>query len=574
MQSLPAVKTMGDLAAAIGIVILLVTIGLILAWIVFLFLWKLLNWLGPFRVLGGRYAIGNISDPPGEGRRGIGDVVRSRIGEELAFARRGARTFQDVDSPDALLPSQVPPLPDQVKGLAPLINLLLRRDRFVVTVVALKPVGNEVALHVRLSRSTGKLLESRRFTEAVSETKDESEAYSGAAIKAGCWLAFMLEKYARSRLARNSRLEMLGTGSWLSYSWLCRGLHDPQPIGNGKRWANAIEDSKAWFNAALRVDHRNIGALIGLGQRMPVGFKVKRREMDQAIKHLNFALEQLERQRRPGMSRVFRVEYRGACANSQWYQATYTLVVAYINYYTAFRDDATCPCPICYLEESVKLGAQLARATAATQLTLRSRWRKRAIKGNRRKELQKVFRREDSDLACIVAIGKVLLEMQQNPDHEPDKPLPGWKPVDKPALWRVLRKIDPDHLESMPPAQNLQEARECGDRPSSHQICHLTPKARYNSACYYACIHNFEKAFEELGHVFSHMSIEPRDVPDNYLSREWFIEWAQNDPMLKQLPQEEMRKFEGIISDAKARLESEECRALDSTKSERRKNAA
>lgn len=573
MQDLPVVKTMGDLAAAIGIVTLIVTIGLILAWIVFLFLWKLLNFIRPCRILGGRYAINEISDPPGEERQGIGDIVRSRIGDEVAFARRGARTFQDVDSPDVSLPSQVSPLPDQVKGLGPLINLLLRRDRFVVTVVALKPVRKEVALHVRLSRSTGKLLESRRFTEAVSETKDEAEAYSGAAIKAGCWLAFMLEKYARSRFA-NSRLEMLGTGSWLSYAWLCRGLHDPQPIGSGKRWANAIEDSKAWFNAALRVDHRNIGALIGLGQRMSLRFKVERKEMDAAIRHLKFALEQLERQRRLGMSKIFRLEYCGTCANSQWYQATYALVAAYTNYYEAFYDDSTCPCPILYLRESVRLGGQLAKATAATQLTLKSHWRKWAIKENHRKELQKVFRREDSDLASIVAISKARLEMQQNLDHKPDKPLPDWKPGDKPALWRVLRKIDPEHLDSLPPAQNLQMGRECGNTPGSHQICHLTPKARYNSACYYACVHNFEKALEELEHVFSHMSIEPRDVPDNYLSREWFIGWAQNDPTLKQLREEEKFKFEGIVSDAKNRIKSEIQQRGDSSQSAGRRDAA
>ncbi len=247
--------------------------------------------------------------------------------------------------PDALVPSQIPPLPDQVKGLAPIVNLLLRRDRFVVTVMALKPVRKEVALHVRLSRSTGRVLESRRFTEAFSETKDRVEAYSGAAMMAGCWLAFMLEKYARSRFATSSRLEMLGTGSWLSYAWLCRGLRDPQPIGNGKTWVKAIEDSKAWFNAALRVDHRNIGALIALGQRKTIGFGVGQEEMDDGVRHLGLALDQLEQleQQRLGMSRILRLQYSGTCANSQWYQVTYALAVAYTNYCAEFLDDNPSP---------------------------------------------------------------------------------------------------------------------------------------------------------------------------------------------------------------------------------------
>ncbi len=50
--------------------------------------------------------------------------------------------------------------------------------------------------------------------------------------------------------------------------------------------------------------------------------------------------------------------------------------------------------------------------------------------------------------------------------------------------------------------------------------------------------------------MFSHMSVEPRDVPDNYQSREWFIEWARYDPTLKQLRDKRAEEFNTIIQTA------------------------
>lgn len=92
------IETPGELVAAIGYAILLST----LLWMAFLLLWKFLNWFRPFRVLGGRYAINIISDPPGNGFEGVGDIVRSRIGDEVLFARKGARTYENVDRPRCL----------------------------------------------------------------------------------------------------------------------------------------------------------------------------------------------------------------------------------------------------------------------------------------------------------------------------------------------------------------------------------------------------------------------------------------------------------------------------------------
>lgn len=524
--------------------IALVAMALTVTWVLFLLLWKLLNLLRPFHILGGRYAISDIIDPPEY--KGIGEIVRSRIGDEVAFARKGVRTFQNVDSPDALVPSQVPPLSNELKGLGPLINILLRRDRFVVTVIALAPVGNRVTLHVRLSRSTGKLLASRRFTEPVGK-EGETEAYSGAAMMAGSWLAFKLEQYANSRFAKNPSLHLFGTGSWLSYAWLCRGLRHTQ----------SIDDSIAWFHAALRVDHRNIGALIALGKQMSMGLGYstsERENMDMGIRHLEYAREQLISQRL-GLRKIYRLEYPCTRANPQWYQVTYALVVAYRNYYAAFSDAAD-PCPFDYLERAVQLGAELAQATAATELTLISTWRKWAIKGSRRKELQKAFRRDESDLASVVAISKACLEIRQNWNHQPDVPLPDWEPSNKHELWKLLRKIDPRNLESLPPAQNLRIAQECGSIPGSNQQCHLTPKTRYNSACYYVCIHDFEKALEELRLVFFHVSSEPRGAAENvnYTSRKWFIEWAIKDPELKQLRADKGDEFNEIIDGARIRF--------------------
>ena len=536
------------IVSAAGI-IAFVAMALTAVWIVFLLVWKILNWSRLFRIRGGRYALSNISDPPGF--EGIGEIVRSRIGDEVHFARKGARTFQNVDSPDAMVPSQVAPLPDEFKGFASLVNLLLRRDCFVVTVIALAPVRGQAALHVRLSRSTGKLLESRRFTEPIGDTRNVAklyenapEAYSGAAIMAGSWLAYMLEKYARSRF-NAPHMQLLGTDSWLSYSWLCRGL----------RHAQSIQDSIAWWNAALRVDHRNIGALIALGRQMSMGSDASEREkMNEGLEHLAFAREELRSYQRLGMRNIFRLEYPSACANSQWYQVTYALVVAYRNYYEAFSDDADHPCPTEYLVKAVRLGAELAQATAATQLTLENHWRKWVIKPRYREELQKVFHREDSDLASIVAISKACLEMQRN--GKPDAPLPSWKPAGKPALWKLLRKIDPRHPENLPPAANLRIAQECGSTLDGDQKWHLTPKTRYNSACYYACIHDFPTALEELRHVFTHMSPEPKGHTENlnYPSRESFIDWAIKDPALRQLRAEKELEFNEIINEAKTRF--------------------
>ena len=291
-----------QIVALAGLAVLL----LVLLWIAGLLVWKAVNGLRLVRVIGGRYTISHIEDPPGAA--GVGQAVRNRIADELNFARRSARTLQNVDSPDAAVPIEVTALPEPVKGLAPMVNFLLRQNRFVITVTILPVTSGVAELHVLLSRSSGKVLESRSFAEPIGRAGSELEAYTGAAMQAGAWLTFMLDKYVRSRFAGNGdrRVELLGTRSWESYAWLCRGL----------RHARSEKEQIAWYNAALRDDHRNIGALIALGAQLARDSG----SMDFGIRHLEWAREQLGdhpggHRAREGMRKVLRLGHAGTGAS-------------------------------------------------------------------------------------------------------------------------------------------------------------------------------------------------------------------------------------------------------------------
>ena len=536
MYKVQHVKDLTILAAAIGAAIGTIVLLLILAWITGLLVWNGYNRLRLWQVRGGRYAIKQVEDPPGI--VGVGQAVRSRIVDELSFAGRSARTLQNVDSPDAAVPTQVPVLPEPIKGLGPLVNLLLHQDRFVITVTALPVLSDKAKLHVLLSRSTGKVLESRRFTEPIGNREDILEAYTGTAMQAGAWLAFMLDKYVRSRLPRNGnrRVELLGTHSWLSYAWLCRGL----------RHAQSEKEQIAWYNAALRVDHRNIGALIALGKRLTASEE----SIHFGIRHLQWAREQLSGNRdsgpnREGMSRVLRIEHPGTHADPQWFQATFALAVALLH-----RHDHRSPHRIeqgC-LTEAVEVGTELAQAIGATQLTLKSWWRRLALRRRRRVELRRILVREDTTLASVVASSKAALEM-----HDEGKLLaiePDWQPSRKRELWKRLNKLDLKDLDSLPSAESLLNSQLCSDNCNDEE-CHLSETTRYNRACFYVRGEKYEKALAQLKLVFAHMSFEP-DRDDSEFSH-WLLRWAaKDDPALAPLRANCKSEFEELIERANA----------------------
>jgi hypothetical protein len=529
---------MTDLVAAIGILAL----GLTISWVIFLSLWKCFNRIRLVRILGGRYAINRIDDP--SGFPGLGEAIRSRILDELSFASRGARTLQTVDGPDGLVPIQVPPLSDQFKALSSLVNLLLRQDRFVVTVTALPPLAREAAIHVRLSRSTGRVLESRRFTEPINDSDDPSDAYIDAAMQAGSWLAFMLDKNSRSRFVKGHkrRTQLLGTESWLSYAWLCQGI----------RHASSPSDQIDWYHAALRVDHRNIGALIALGQRLTMYSDPSMRStVDVGVDHLELALNQLS-DRRDGMRRWLRWEYPHSCANPRWYQATYVLTGALLNYYSAFESSSS-PCEAERLSEAVRLGTQLARAGGATQLTLASRWRALAIHRNRRAELQRLFREGGIELVGMLAGAKEFLEMQRGylDDCEYD-----WKSQDRKELWKLLSKLDPDRPSMLPPARYLLCVQECGDTPGVSTVRSMDIATHYNRACFYACAgpDDYDNAMQELRHCITHISAEPSVPWGPYSDIRWTVLWANQDPSLQALRENRRREFDDLMRLANRRL--------------------
>lgn len=535
---MPNFADLPALAARAGAAVGLITLLLILAWIVILLGWNITNWLRLVRVIGGRYVINHVGDP--RDVEDAGQAVLSRIVDELNFAGRGARTLQSVDSPDAAVPVQVASLPEPLKALAPLINLLVRQNRFVITVTLLPVTSDEADVHVLLSKSTGRVLESRRFTEPCHDKGDELAAYTGAAMQAGAWLAFMLDKHMRSRLARdgNRRVELLGTRSWQSYAFLCRGL----------RHAQTEAEKTAWYNAALREDHRNIGALIALGAILARS----EQSMHFGIRHLQWAREQLGdgtggHRHRAGLRRALRLEYPGTHADPKWFQATYALAIALLHRHDnrhrrQRHDEQGC------LIDAIKKGTELAQAIGATQLTLASWWRRWAIQRGRRVELRRILDREDTTLASVVAASKASLEMQHPGYLLP--PDPAWQPCDKRKLWKRLRGLDPEDPASLPPAESLLNAQLCSARCTGDEECHLDQRTRYNRACFHVRSGNYDKALEELKLVFAHVSAEPGQ--DSEYSRK-LLRWAADrDPALDSLRGNRQAEFTELIERADA----------------------
>jgi hypothetical protein len=505
--------------------------------------WNCLNRLRLIRVVGGEYAINHIEDPPGT--TGVGHAIRSRIADELSFARRSARTARNVDSPDAAVPAQLAALPESIKGLTPLLNLLLRQNRFVITVTVLPLTSENARIYVMLSRSGGTVLESRSFAVPAGNKADAIEAYTAAAIRAGAWLAFMLEKYVRSRITwtRGHHVELLGTRSWESYALLCQGL----------RHATSEDERLAWYNAALREDHRNIGALIAFGGTLATHEK----EIDFAINHLEWARKLLGgdsagRGNQEGMRKALRFEHAGTHADPQWFQATYALAIALLHRHDLAagpdrqpHDETKC------LADAIKKGAELAQAVGATRLTLASRWRRLAIQRGRRAQLRMILGREDTTLASVVAASKASLEMQEAGHLLPVED--GWKPCEKSELWKRLNKLDSEHPDSLPSAEGLLNAQLCFLGCDNDEECHLDQRTRYNRACFYVRSEKYDKALRELSVVFAHISSSSGQADGDYSYR--LLDWARkDDPALRPLRSHRTAEFKELVDRASAAM--------------------
>jgi hypothetical protein len=513
---------------------LLLTIVSVLAigWIVLVVLQKSINALPFMRPIGIGYSIQEVEDPPRGQVRGAGQIIRMRIIDELHYSRKGPRTLQHVDGPEAPLPSLIGALPEPMRGWAPIVNTLLRRDRLVVWVTALRPLSGRAAIHVRLCRSSGKVIAYKRFEEPLMGD-DAVSAYNGAAMWAGAWLAYEIAKFARSKASERgyASVELLGTGFWESYAMLRRGLESEAP-----------NEQRAWYDAALREDHQNIGALIALGC-LEAQEVENRKTMGQGIEHLDLAHELLKESDKglgKGIGRIWN-PCPGTHADPQWFQCMYSLTVARLHRYCAsMKTVPHAPNAGDDLDKALRLGVDLAQGVGATQMTLSSWRRRRAIPARQRKAIQTVLDREDILLANAFVTPRAL---QSKPpatrgERPPDRSRPpSVDPTntfrDKREYWEKLAALSSDEIDKIPPAESLLDWEDQIFRNRSDILAHVNYRRLYNRACTETQLGLYAEAMSDLTLAFRHMSsaapvLEGRRLPPTFL-----VDWAQKtDPAL------------------------------------------
>lgn len=528
-------SALGFFAAAIAALAVLAALVVLL--------WRPVSWLGrrtrAHALFGskGRYVVKDVADPPG--LPGTGSVVRARILDEVFEARQGARTMTVLDGPGATLPSPVVELPANYRWLTPLINSLIPRP-YETSVTALPPDGGKVSIKVVLGTSRGKVMDTRRISEAIREDA-VTEAYSEAASRAGVWLAFMLAKYAQPRRLvwrRDQRVVIFGTESWQSYALLRRG----------QRSAGTTAQVDA-YKAALFEDPCNVGALARLGH-LQGDEPGSLNSLSQGIDHLNRA-DHLLSGKADGMT-ALHVGYPGTRADPRWYQITYQRTVAYINrYYARAAHDAVAEAD---LARALRLGVELARAVGATQRTLASRWRRWSILRDRHHDLQELLNRDGLDLASLLA-GPVAVIEKRNSWRESPPGLAQTVPHrfgSSYEFWKLLSEL-------VPPAPNTLE----WDGPSSStllaaqlEFADLTaPEAnsaensldsflpwrvRYQRACVLVELGRYEDAVDELSLVLDYAS-------SFSASSLLVVDWVKKDPALRPLFRQD-RKLSRLTS--------------------------
>lgn len=496
-----------------------------------------------------RFLLQTPTDPPGH--EGIGEVIRTRLLDELRTARKEAQTLTEMDGANAGVPKALLALPEKWKWIEPIFNRLIAPRHFVVTATPLRADCEQVGLHIQIGSSTGTVLEARQFAEApISKStgdrpiEDRSCVYRSLSITAGSWLAFMLTKRSRSRRHAHEPVVLFGTDSWESYAMMRHGVHS-----NG-----SVADKRKWHNAALWEDHRNIGALFELAKLDSLDFNPEA-SLKHGIRHIELAHDLLAGDWRGLRMWLKPFQHSGTRVDPRWYQATYSLAVHCANRYCALSDISNfAQLAREDLARSLELATELTQAIGATQLTLASPWRKFSVERHYRHEISDLLKGEALDLATVLILPLSCEEELHEHLKERRRFVcefhTSYRDVnwshDSNDLWKFFSTFSLSgstavnvrkfriHTQDL---LDIQDHWVTAGLPHTREALLTLPwKLRYQRACALVRVGRMQEAINLFVQIFDHAASIPPLVHGKRSGSE-IVTWALNDPMLEPLHQ-------------------------------------
>lgn len=540
-----------------------------------------------------------------ESHQAVQVALRSQITNELHVARKEADTLTRIDGAEADIPAPAVSLPDKFKWAEPVVNGWLGRRSLSVLVRPYGITDKKIEVQVELHSSSGQILEQRHFSQSVDKMTGV-DLWEKVGTLIGAWLVFMLAHHSRTRRQRKKcePVRIFESESWESYAFMRMASHVPEGSKSEKR---------EWLNGALWEDHRNIKALVDLA-RLDMHDSDYLRSSATRKNHMEVARDLISDERR-GFETWRQWEFPGARADLTWYQTTYALLGFYINRHCALMDyrsaaeigrpvraDGEGPAfPVhqvtdlveeqrAYevraqddLTQALRLGRELALAVGATELTLRSRWRKWSIPRKRRRELSYLLNRDGADLATLWVAPMAIMDSRATNAHpegahdiardwvivddvsalsieEVYKLLvclavysaPRGTPrarrlaqrlqagLERKGLHFVKNGIGPDvtsegyrpHSMSLLTIQEQLSEKQYGLQASGREVMSL--KMRYQRACAWALLGAKNESVNELLQVFDHYS-DVSPMSNRIRSSHDMLVWAKTDPTLATL---------------------------------------
>ncbi len=462
----------------------------------------------------------------------IGSDMRARIIEELDRANAPASRMLRVDGPSTGV-GVVQSLPSSLKVIGPLIDWLRRPRYFRVVVYAHGPQTKRAAVSVTISNPRGGVVDSHTLRGREGET--DAAAYIALSVDVAAWTLFRIKQELRRR-GSTRPVQIMGARSWRSYAWYRRGVI-------------ASEASAECFHKALALDHRNVAALVELGdiQTRP-RVAASSETFAAGLKHLKLALELVadatdyrgpkdrvrylsEAYYRRGL-RVLRKN--GTEIDPLWYQASYKLARAYLH--RAMTPGAEKKAD---LRNGILKAFALVQAIGATMVTLRG-WRRFAIRPSACASLHRMF---DEDAAFVLALYAGALAAWEQRTAPPCA-------AEQDASRISFEQLPDKLLTTTVPWEDAGEhALRSADLKQllGDEAKYSRADMHYNVACYLAQRKEHSEAIDSLRDSSEHLNGEEL--------AEW-VEQAELDPSLRPLTEENARsRFAGLLNEMRRRAE-------------------
>ncbi|MGQ1838213.1 hypothetical protein ACT4S2_07115 [Kocuria turfanensis] len=497
-------------------------------------------------------------------------VVKARILDELALARKGPRTLKSIDGASAQLPEAAIVLPNELRWLEPITKHMLD-DSLIISVTALPAIDDQASLFVQLNESNEKQLESRFFHQA-SLTPGGASAYDSLAVEAGVWLAFMLARHRHRGEVGRRDVQLLGSTEWESVAFYRHGM----------RAKRDSRERRMWLNAALFADHRNLAALVEyliIDSHNVAALTSVHLGTD----HADLATDIMGRLEDDSPDDQMSTKSQNLHFNTLWYQACYRLCAYHLNAYFALKDDPQRRSSArSHLAKSLSLGLELSRSVGATMLELRKL--ERSGEGRRPRsngsdgpgdhaDLKYLLDKEGLDLVTLVAGPIAVLDREQlneqrssgfeahRSDYTVDRdwmelmdPKKSNPKLEDAKMWKAFSTLAPPHTSvssslsdgmecngegrKMPSALTILEMQLCatGDLSSerSRTVACLPWRARYQRACVLAELGLFDESADLLAQVLVHAE-DVEEMRDEAVPQMVVRRWVTKDPVLSDL---------------------------------------